>query len=233
MAFYDSVDFIDAFRNGGCFIFEGEEGDPDVTEEAPEDTSVEKAEESTPDEGNEGKSADENTEESTEGQPADDSPEPEVDQVNTAETVNSDDNTASRPRMNADQIVKAFMGAKQLAPTLQYAYKCIGNAKQITLKMVEPYIRAAVEKFCGEKFNTTVEDIANAISSIVKSLGAKHVQKIKAMAAKAEKNKENKEAESHGESGGDEAPAEGGSEEAPTEAAPAEKGGGDEELAEE
>lgn len=226
MAFYDSVDFIDAFRNGGCFIFEGEEGDPDITEEAPEDTSVEKAEEGTLDEGNEG----ENTEENAEEQPADDSPEPEVDQVNTAETVNSDDNTASRPRMNADQIVKAFIGAKQLAPTLQYAYKCIGNAKQITLKMVEPYIRAAVEKFCGEKFNTTVEDIANAISSIVKSLGAKHVQKIKAMAAKAEKNKENKEAESQGGSGGEEAPA-GGDDEAPAEAAPANEGG-EEELAE-
>lgn len=232
MAFYDSADFVDAFRNGGCFIFEGEEGDPDVTEEAPEDTSVEKAEGDTTDEGNNGESSDENTEENAEEQPADDSPEPEVDQVNTAETVNSDDNTASRPRMNADQIVKAFIGAKQLAPTLQYAYKCIGNAKQITLKMVEPYIRAAVEKFCGEKFNTTVEDIANAISSIVKSLGAKHVQKIKAMAAKAEKNKENKEAESQGGSGGDEAPAE-GDDEAPTEAAPAEKGGGEEELAEE
>lgn len=222
MAFYNSDDFIEAFRNGGCFIFEGEEGNPDVTEEDPEDTSVEEVEEnSETTEENPEKSTEETPEEPTE----DDTPTPEVEKVNTAENVNSDSGTEQKRKMNADQIVKAFMDAKQLGPTLQYAKKCLGKANSINLKMVEPYIRAAVEKFCNEQFTTTVEDIASAINTIVKSLGVKAVNKQKAMAAKAEKEQQKKEEQSGGEGG--EAPAE-GSGEVPAEEAPSAEEGGEE-----
>ena len=244
MSFYDTADFIEAFRNGGCFIFEGEEGNPDVTEEAPEDASLENTE-----------GTDE--EQSTEGTPTPDTPDtptndkqpqgeestevsiPDDVKETSADTVNTDEPSQSKQSLDADQIAEEFKKSGALKQTIQYAMNAIkgrgqtvtesaGGKNGITLKMLLPYIKAGIEKFCQKhEFMTNVSEMAKAIMITLKSLDAKEVQKEKMKAAQAKKAAEQKEAAQQ--SQGDEGSApEAGGEEAPAEEAPAPDEGGEE-----
>ena len=241
MSFYDTADFIEAFRNGGCFIFEGEEGNPDVTEEAPEDASLENTE-----------GTDE--EQSTEDTPTPDAPTndkqpqdeestevsiPDDVKETSADTVNTDEPSQSKQSLDADQIAEEFKKSGALKQTIQYAMNAIkgrgqtvtesaGGKNGITLKMLLPYIKAGIEKFCQKhEFMTNVSEMAKAIMITLKSLDAKEVQKEKMKAAQAKKAAEQKEAAQQ--SQGDEGSApEAGGEEAPAEEAPAPDEGGEE-----
>ena len=244
MSFYDTADFIEAFRNGGCFIFEGEEGNPDVTEEAPEDASLENTEgtdektstEGTPTPGEQTNNKQPQGEESTEVSIPDDVKE------TSADTVNTDEPSQSKQSLNADQIAEEFKKSGALKQTIQYAMNAMnaikgrgqtvtesaGGKNGITLKMLLPYIKAGIEKFCQQhEFMTNVSEMAKAIMITLKSLDAKEVQKEKMKAAQAKKAAEQKEAAQQ--SQGDEGSApEAGGEEAPAEEAPAQDDGGEE-----
>lgn len=237
MAFYDTPDFIDAFRNGGCFIFEGEDG----SEEPKEDSAPEETE--TPSE----EPSEEPAEEPQEGeQPPPAPPEaepPASDDVKAAdpEAVNTDDDNQGKQTLNADEIVKEFKESGALQATLKYAMSHInggkvamqegvGGKQTITLRTLLPYVKAGVEKFCQKQtFSTSVAEMAKAVMQVLKSLSAKEVQKEKMKAAEAKKQEEKKQAEAKqqeqsapAQDAGGEAPAEapsGGGEEAP---APAE-----------
>ena len=242
MAFYDTPDFIEAFRNGGCFIFEGEDG----SEEPKEDSAPEETE--TPSEEPSEKPAGEPQEgEQPQDQPQDQPPpeaEPPVsDDVKAAdpEAVNTDDDTQGKQTLTADEIVKEFKESGALQATLKYAMSHInggkvamqegvGGKQTITLRTLLPYVKAGVEKFCQKQtFSTSVSEMAKAVMQVLKSLSAKEVQKEKMKAAEAKKQEEKKQAEEQqqeqsapSQDAGGEAPAEapsGGGEEAP---APAE-----------
>ena len=225
MSFYDTAEFIEAFRNGGCFMFEADEGDPDVTEEDPEDTSLEETEGDDTDE------ATENTDADAEPPTTDDTAEDEVDlpddaKESSADTVNTDEPSQSKQSLTADQIAEEFKKTGALKMTVAYAMKSIGKTNKVTLKMLMPYIKAGIEKFCQkQEFITNVSEMAKAVMVTLKSLDANEVQKEKMKAAQAKKAAEQKETaqqskESEGgapEDGGDEAPApdEGGEDVAP------------------
>ena len=241
MAFYDTPDFIEAFRNGGCFIFEGENDNKEpgketdeVTErESDDDTPAEPAEE--PQDG-----------EQQQDQPPPAPPEAEPtasDDVKATdpEAVNTDDNNQGKQTLTADEIVKEFKESGALQATLKYAMSHInggkvamqegvGGKQTITLRTLLPYIKAGVEKFCQKQtFSTSVAEMAKAVMQVLKSLSAKEVQKEKMKAAEAKKQEEKKQAEAKqqeqsapAQDAGGESPAEapsGGGEEAP---APAE-----------
>ena len=242
MAFYDTPDFIEAFRNGGCFIFEGEDG----SEEPKEDSAPEETE--TPSEEPSEKPAGEPQEgEQPQDQPQDQPPPeaepPASDDVKSAdpEAVNTDDDTQGKQTLTADEIVKEFKESGALQATLKYAMSHInggkvamqegvGGKQTITLRTLLPYIKAGVEKFCQKQtFSTSVAEMAKAVMQVLKSLSAKEVQKEKMKAAEAKKQEEKKQSEEQqqeqsapAQDDGGEAPAEapsGGGEEAP---APAE-----------
>lgn len=229
MSFYDTADFIESFRNGGCFIFEGEDeqtdnqkGDPDVTEEDPEDASLEETE---------GTDAPKPTQKDPDAEtqnPNEDSNISDDLKETDAGNVNTDQPSQSKQNYGADQIVSDYKSSGALRMTLQYAMKSIGKVDQLKIKMLLPYIKAGIEQFCQKhEFNTTVDEIAKAIMITLKSLDAKEVQKEKMKAAQAKKAAEQKEATQQ--SQGDEGSApEAGGEEAPAEEAPAPDEGGEE-----
>lgn len=256
MGFYDTVDFIDAFAKGGCFIFEGEEGDaptpPDTDKENPQDPPENEAATDTP------PTEDNATDSQTPTPPDGNSPKkveppqqtpPDL-QQNTADTVNSDDQSKGTTFVNADTIAQQFIKSGALKKTVQYAIgKLTGRGPsatqpqvktesvsmpKITLSMIQPYIKAAVEKFCQmSTFRTNVAEMAKAIMELTKSLGVSHVEKEKAKAAKAQQIADKKQAESKPSEGGSpagtEAPAEQGSKpsegDAPTDTPPPSEGG--------
>ena len=219
MSFFKSADFVEAFRNGGCFIFEGEDDPPEVPDVEP---SEEPAEE-TPEEPAEAPA--EATEQTEEQQP-DEQPEktstPDDLKQNTAETINSDSQKkVNKPTLNADQIAQKFKESGAMKQVLAYAGQKLQGQKDLKEKDILPYIKAGIEKFCQQQsFNTNPEEIANAIKSVTNSLGMKHAKAEQAKAAEAEKAKkaqEAKAAQSQGgeaPSGGEEAQS-GGGEEAP------------------
>lgn len=229
MSFYDTADFIEAFRNGGCFIFEGEDGqtdnkkgDPDVTEEDPEDASLEETE---------GTDDPKPTQKDPDAETQNPNEDPNISddlKETDAGNVNTDQPSQSKQNYGADQIVSDYKSSGALRMTLQYALKSIGKVDQLKIKMLLPYIKAGIEQFCQKhEFNTTVDEIAKAIMITLKSLDAKEVQKEKMKAAQAKKAAEQKEAAQQ--SQGDEGSApEAGGEEAPAEEAPAPDEGGEE-----
>jgi hypothetical protein len=197
MAYSINDDFIEAFRNGGCFIFEGE-GD---SEEPKEDSAPEETE--TPSE----EPSEEPAKEPQDGeQPQDQPPQappeaepPASDDVKAAdpEAVNTDDDTQGKQTLTADEIVKEFKESGALQATLKYAMSHInggkvamqegvGGKQTITLRTLLPYVKAGVEKFCQKQtFSTSVSEMAKAVMQVLKSLSAKEVQKEKMKAAEA------------------------------------------------
>lgn len=251
MGFYDTVDFIDAFAKGGCFIFEGEEGDaptpPDTDKENPQDPPENEAATDTP------PTEDNASDGQTPTPPDDNSPKqaeppqqtPTDLKQNTADTVNSEDQSKGTMFVNADTIAQQFIKSGALKKTVQYAIgKITGrgpSAKtesvsmpKITLSMIQPYIKAAVEKFCQmSTFRTNVAEMAKAIMELTKSLGVSHVEKEKAKAAKAQQIADKKQEKSKqpegGAPAGTEASTEQGGEpsggDAPTDTPPPSEGG--------
>lgn len=198
MSFFESAEFVDAFRNGGCFIFEGEDDPPEVpdvepseepaedTPEEPADTSA-KATEEQPD------TSDAPSQEEEETEPTET---PDDLKQNTAETVNSDSQTkVNKPTLDADQIAKKFKESGAMKQVLAYAGQKLHGQKDLKEKDIFPYIKAGIEKFCQQQaFNTNPEEIANAIKSVTNSLGMKHTKAEQAKAAEAEKAKKAQEA---------------------------------------
>ena len=240
MAFYDTPDFIEAFRNGGCFIFEGEDG----FEEPKEDSAPEETE--TPSE----EPSEEPAEEPQDGEQQQDQPPPAPpeaeppasDDVKAAdpEAVNTDDDNQGKQTLTADEIVKEFKESGALQATLKYAMSHInggkvamqegvGGKQTITLRTLLPYIKAGVEKFCQKQtFSTSVAEMAKAVMQVLKSLSTKEVQKEKMKAAEAKKQEEKKQAEEKQQE--QSAPSQDAGGEAPAEAP---SGGGEEEEEEE
>ena len=207
MAFYDTPDFIEAFRNGGCFIFEGEDG----TEEPKEDSAPEETEE-TSEEPSEEPAEKPQDGEQQQDQPPPAPPEaepPASDDVKAADpdAVNTDDDTQGKQTLTADEIVKEFKESGALQATLKYAMSHInggkvamqegvGGKQTITLRTLLPYVKAGVEKFCQKQtFSTSVAEMAKAVMQVLKSLSTKEVQKEKMKAAEAKKQEEKKQAE--------------------------------------
>jgi hypothetical protein len=201
MAFYDTADFIEAFRNGGCFIFEGEDDNKEPSKETDEVTERESGN-NTPAE------PAENTDESpAEDTPAEEAPvEEEPTEQTTADApaaepgdVNADGSVKGKESYTADQIVKEFKSSGAEKAVLQYACSKLqggkvslqegaGGKPTITLRMLLPYIKAGIEKFCQKQtFTTSVAEMAKAVMRELKSLSAEEVQKQKAKAAQAQK----------------------------------------------
>lgn len=256
MGFFDTVDFIDEFAKGGCFIFEGEEGDaptpPDTDKENPQDPPENEAATDTPP--TEDNGADGQTPTPPDNNSPDQAEPPQQTPTdlkqNTADTVNSEDQSKGTMFVNADTIAQQFIKSGALQKTVQYAVgKLTGRGPsatqpqaktesvampKITLSMIQPYIKAAVEKFCQmSTFRTNVAEMAKAIMELTKSLGVSHVEKEKAKAAKAQQIADKKQDESKPSEGGapagTEAPADQGGEpsggDAPTDTPPPSEGG--------
>ena len=194
MAFYDTADFIDQFRNGGCFIFEGEEDQEPEQEQSQEESEDEvterQSDDDTPSEPDNG----------AEDVPPPPPPEPpQSDDVKAAdpEAVNTDDENKGKQTLTADEVVNEFKKSGALKATLQYAQTHLkGSKKTITLRTLLPYVKAGVEKFCQKQtFSTSVAEMAKAVMEILKGLSTKEVQKAKMKAAEAKKQQEKKQAE--------------------------------------
>ena len=117
MAYCIHDDFLEAFRNGGCFIFEGEEDQAPSPEDATGDTSAENpAEGETSDGGN-------NDTPSTEGDdaPSENPPEPNTQQPqnDTQEEPELDPSVASSPESTAGSVNTDGKQTPQVAPTAQ------------------------------------------------------------------------------------------------------------------
>ena len=201
MAFYDTADFIEAFRNGGCFIFEGEDDNKEPSKETDEVTERE-SDDDTPAEPVE--DTDESPDEDT---PAEEAPVEEEPTEQTAADataaepgdVNTDGSVKGKESYTADQIVKEFKSSGAEKAVLQYASSKLqggkvslqegaGGKPTITLRMLLPYIKAGIEKFCQKQtFTTSVAEMAKAVMRELKSLSAEEVQKQKAKAAQAQK----------------------------------------------
>lgn len=223
MSFFESTDFIDVFRNGGCFIFEGEDDPPEVPETENNDGDEQASEPAT-------EETSEHTEqpEAQSEQPKEQNDTPEDLKQNTADTVNSDSQKkVNKPTLNADQIAKKFKESGALKQVLAYAGKFLRNKKGATERDILPYIKSGIEKFCQQQaFNTDPTEIANAIKAVTNSLGATHAKAEQAKAAEAAKKQKAQQAQAaqkQGGEGGGEAPA--GAEEAP---ASPDAGGGEE-----
>lgn len=211
MSFFESTDFIDSFRNGGCFIFEGEDDPPEVPETENNDGGDEQTSDPTTGE------TSENTKQPKEQpeQPKEQNDTPEDLKQNTADTVNSDSQkTVHKPTLNADHIAKKFKESGAMKQVLAYAGKFLRNKKGATERDILPYIKSGIEKFCQQQaFNTNPEEIANAIKSVTNSLGMKHAKAEQAKAAEAAKAKKAQDAKAAQQKPA-EAPS-GGGEEAP------------------
>ncbi len=189
MAYSIDNDFIEAFRNGGCFIFEGEEDQAP----GPEEATIEQPSEDT------------NDESATEPQPTDEQPvddnqnaEQPVEQpqdnpaVNSsdeasAETVNTDENTDNGIKPTAQKLANDFMAAGNLRVVARKALHDLGitNPNQkIKVEKLLPYITKAVEGFAMKSSdNYTAADITRAILILANSCTQSSVDKAKKEAA--------------------------------------------------
>lgn len=189
MAFYDTADFIDQFRNGGCFIFEGEEDQESEQEQSKDESEDEVTERQSNDEPDNG--AEDVPPPPPEPQQSDDV------KATDPEAVNTDDENKGKQTLTADEVVNEFKKSGALKATMQYAMTHLKGSKQtITLRTLLPYVKAGVEKFCQKQtFSTSVAEMAKAIMEILKGLSTKEVQKAKMKAAEAKKQQEKKQAE--------------------------------------
>lgn len=189
MAFYDTADFIDQFRNGGCFIFEGEEDQEPEQEQSQDESEDEVTERQSDDEPDNG---------AADVPPPPPEPQQSDDvKATDPEAVNTDDENKGKQTLTADEVVNEFKKSGALKATMQYAMTHLKGSKQtITLRTLLPYVKAGVEKFCQKQtFSTSVAEMAKAIMEILKGLSTKEVQKAKMKAAEAKKQQEKKQAE--------------------------------------
>ena len=106
MAYSINDDFIEAFRNGGCFIFEGEDGQAPGPEEATDGQEAQ---------------TEENAEPKTDEQPAEEPPQ--------QDPVTDADPESSAESVNTDQ--KAYNGVTPTAQKLANDFKALISTKRV------------------------------------------------------------------------------------------------------
>ena len=187
MAYSINEDFIEAFRNGGCFIFEGEDGQAPGPEEA---TDGQKAQ------------TEENAEPKTDEPPADEQPQQDpvtnADPESSAESVNTDQKADNGVTPTAQKLANDFKAAGNLRLVARTALHDLGitNPQQkMKVEKLVPYITKAVENFASKcSDNYTAADITRAILILTNSCSQKAVDQAKKASAEQAKATEKQEA---------------------------------------
>lgn len=187
MAYRFDDDFIEAFRNGGCFIFEGEEdkapGPEEASDKQPDETSdsTEPSTEETPAEDNQ------ETEPPPAEPPQQDNPAVASSEEASAETVNTDADADNGVKPTAQKLANDFMSAGNLRVVARKALHDLGitNPNQkVKVEKLLPYITKAVEGFATKSSdNYTAADITRAILILANSCTQSSVDKAKKAAA--------------------------------------------------
>ena len=184
MAYSFNDDFLNAFRNGGCFIFEGE--DDNLGDQSQDNTPTEQQTEEQP---TEGQPAEQSTEQPAE-QPAQEQPaqtqsDPNVDTTaeNQSGSVNTDEDAKAEaknsPRELAIAFDKAGLRLKVAKKALQQLGITNGNVKLDTRKL-DPFFKVALEQYVQKlDQNYTVSAITKAIRMLSDSCGVNAIQKAK------------------------------------------------------
>ncbi len=213
MAYSFNDDFLNAFRNGGCFIFEGEE--------TQDNTPTDQQTEEQPSEGQPAEQSTEQPAQQQAQQPAPEQPaqtqsDPNVDA--TAETqsgsVNTDEDAKAEaknsPRELAIAFDKAGLRLKVAKKALQQLGITNGNVKLDTRKL-DPFFKVALEQYVQKiDQNYTVSAITKAIRMLSDSCGVNAIQKAKE-ARLAQKKAAMKQKQHAEEAKKQQQPAEGGS----------------------
>ena len=230
MAYSFNDDFLNAFRNGGCFIFEGEDGNPD--DNSQDNTPTEQQTEEQPTEGQPAEQSTEQPAEQQAQQPAQEQPaqtqsDPNVDATaeNQSGSVNTDEDAKAEaknsPRELAIAFDKAGLRLKVAKKALQQLGITNGNVKLDTRKL-DPFFKVALEQYVQKiDQNYTVSAITKAIRMLSDSCGVNAIQKAKearlaqkkaalkqkqhAEEAKKQQQPQQQEQPAEGGSGGDEA----------------------------
>ena len=183
-------DFIEAFRNGGCFIFEGEDGQAPSPEEA---TDGQEAPTEEP--------AEENAEPKIDEQPAEEQPQQDpvtdADPESSAESVNTDQKADNGVTPTAQKLANDFKAAGNLRLVARTALHDLGitNPQQkMKVEKLVPYITKAVENFASKcSDNYTAADITRAILILTNSCSQKAVDQAKKASAEQAKAAEKQE----------------------------------------
>ena len=222
MAYSFNDDFLNAFRNGGCFIFEGEDGNPD--DNSQDNTPTEQQTEEQPTEGQPAEQSTEQPAEQQAQQPATEQPaqtqsDPNVDTTaeNQSGSVNTDEDAKAEaknsPRELAIAFDKAGLRLKVAKKALQRLGITNGNVKLDTRKL-DPFFKVALEQYVQKiDQNYTVSAITKAIRMLSDSCGVNAIQKAKEarLAQKKAALKQKQHAEEAKKQQQQEQPAEGGS----------------------
>lgn len=201
MAYKIDEDFIEAFRNGGCFIFEGEDGQAPGPEEATND-----AEQPSDDQAPAEEQPTQDNEPQTEEPPTEQQPEeqpqqyPSVDAAPEAgaDAVNTDEKTDNGVAPTAQKLANDFKEAGNLKLVTRNALRDLGITnpqQQLKLKKLIPYITKGVEEFAMKSSdNYTTADITRAILILTNSCSQTEVDKAKKASADQAKTAEKQEA---------------------------------------
>lgn len=200
MAYSINDDFIEAFRNGGCFIFEGEDGQAPGPEEATdgqEAPTEEPAPEAPAEENAEPQTEEQPTEQPAEEQPQQD-PATDADPESSAEAVNTDQKADNGVAPTAQKLANDFKAAGNLRLVARTALHDLGitNPQQkMKVEKLVPYITKAVENFASKcSDNYTAADITRAILILTNSCSQKAVDQAKKASAEQTKAAEKQEA---------------------------------------
>ena len=222
MAYSFNDDFLNAFRNGGCFIFEGE--DDNLGDESQDNTPTDQQTEEQPTEGQPAEQSNEQPAEQQAQQPAQEQPaqtqsDPNVDTTaeNQSGSVNTDEDAKAEaknsPRELAIAFDKAGLRLKVAKKALQQLGITNGNVKLDTRKL-DPFFKVALEQYVQKlDQNFTVAAITKAIRMLSDSCGVNAIQKAKEarLAQKKAAMKQKMHAEEAKKQQPQEQPAEGGS----------------------
>lgn len=187
MTYSINEDFIEAFRNGGCFIFEGEDGQAPGPEEATDGQEAQ---------------TEENAEPKTDEPPADEQPQQDLvtnaDPESSAESVNTDQKADNGVTPTAQKLANDFKAAGNLRLVARTALHDLGitNPQQkMKVEKLVPYITKAVENFASKcSDNYTAADITRAILILTNSCSQKAVDQAKKASAEQAKAAEKQEA---------------------------------------
>lgn len=181
MAYSIDNDFIEAFRNGGCFIFEGEEDkEPNQEETSTDQPTDDQSANEPPVDDNQ------NAEQPVE-QPPHDNPTVDNSEEASAETVNTDNNADNGIKPTPQKLASDFMAAGNLRVVARKALHDLGitNPNQkVKVEKLLPYITKAVEGFAAKcSDNYTAADITRAILILANACTQSSVDKAKKTAA--------------------------------------------------
>ena len=187
MAYSINDDFIEAFRNGGCFIFEGEDGQAPGPEEATDGQEAQTEENAQP----------KTDEPPAKEQPPQD-PVTDADPESSAESVNTDQKADNGVTPTAQKLANDFKAAGNLRLVARTALHDLGitNPQQkMKVEKLVPYITKAVENYASKcSDNYTAADITRAILILTNSCSQKAVDQAKKASAEQAKAAEKQEA---------------------------------------